>query len=333
MSSIGLVDAGNATFTLAKEVVGYAADYNANEDRQEEINKHFYNITTFLPNFSWISPSQSGLCDVVGKDGEKNFEAYFHGKVKPQVKELLTGYGPIGMMWFDTPYTMPKALCQELRDYVKELQPACVVSGRVGYGLGDFREIPDNETPVLTFNKPWETPVTMNNTWGFSERDHEWKSAETIQHKLVTIVQKGGHLLLNIGPDGTGAVPDGSAVPLEAVGKWLEENGESIYEAVGVPDNAYQLRFGQITYRPPYLYMHVFDYPRFPHEIMIVGMPVEVKSVSLLATGEPLKFVQSYEIARDEYRFRVMLPETCPDPTDTVVKVELGGALSFQPLN
>ncbi len=71
MSSIGLVDAGNATFTLAKEVVGYSADYNANEDRQEEINKHFYNITTFLPNFSWIAPRQSGLCDVVGKNGEK----------------------------------------------------------------------------------------------------------------------------------------------------------------------------------------------------------------------------------------------------------------------
>ena len=71
MSSIGLVDAGKATFTIAKEVVGYAADYNANEDRQEEIRKHFYNITTFLPNFSWIAPRQSGLCDVVGKDGEK----------------------------------------------------------------------------------------------------------------------------------------------------------------------------------------------------------------------------------------------------------------------
>jgi superfamily II DNA/RNA helicase len=71
MSSIGLVDAGNATFTLAKEVVGYAADYNADEDRQEEINNHFYNITTFLPNFLWNAPRQSGLCDVVGKDGEK----------------------------------------------------------------------------------------------------------------------------------------------------------------------------------------------------------------------------------------------------------------------
>ena len=114
---------------------------------------------------------------------------------------------------------------------------------------------------------------------------------------------------------------------------WMQENGESIYEAIGVPDNAYQLRFGQITYRPPYLYMHVFNYPRFPHEIMIVGMPVKVKEVTLLKTGEPLTFIQSYEIARDEYRFRVILPEACPDPLDTVVKVELEEPLTFQPLN
>ncbi len=281
----------------------------------------------------WADPNGWGNDWDFGPDSEKDFEAYFRGKVKPQVKELLTNYGPIGMIWFDTPYTMPKELCQELRDYVKELQPDCLVSGRVGYGLGDFREIPDNETPVLTFHKPWETPVTMNNTWGFSERDHEWKSAETIQHKLVTIVQKGGHLLLNIGPDGTGAVPEGSSQVLQEVGAWMQENGESIYEAIGVPDNAYQLRFGQITYRPPYLYMHVFNYPRFPHEIMIVGMPVKVKEVTLLKTGEPLTFIQSYEIARDEYRFRVILPEACPDPLDTVVKVELEEPLTFQPLN
>ena len=280
----------------------------------------------------WADPNGWGNDWDFGPDQEKDFEKYFRDKVKPQVKELLTGYGPLGMIWFDTPYTMPKELCRELRDYVKELQPDCLVSGRVGYGLGDFREIPDNETPVLTFHKPWETPVTMNNTWGYSERDHEWKSAETIQRKLVTICQKGGHLLLNIGPDGTGAVPEGSSLALDEVGAWMEKNGESIYETVGVPDYSYQLRFGQITLKDQNLYLHVFNYPRFPYEIIIVDMPVKVKSVQLLTTGEPLRFIQSYEIARNEYRFRVILPETCPDPMDTVVKVELEEPLRFQEL-
>ncbi len=299
----------------------------------EACQKHGIVFCTYYSQMQdWADPNGWGNDWDFGPDREKDFEKYFRDKVKPQVKELLTGYGPIGMMWFDTPYTMPKELCLELRDYVKELQPDCLVSGRVGYGLGDFREIPDNETPVLSFHKPWETPTTMNNTWGYSERDHEWKSAETIQHKLVTIVQKGGHLLLNIGPDGTGAVPEGSSKVLEEVGAWMQKNGESIYACEAVPDYSYQLRFGQITLHGQTLYLHVFNYPRFPHEIIVVDMPVKVKSVQLLTTGEPLRFIQSYEIARNEYRFRVILPETCPDPIDTVVKVELEGPLCFQPL-
>lgn len=266
------------------------------------------------------------------KNEEKDFDKYFREKVKPQVKELLTGYGPIGLMWFDTPYTMPKELCEELRDWVKYWQPDCLVNGRIGYGLGDYRQMSDNEIPVLSFQGMWETPVTLNDTWGYSKVDENWKTPGEIIGKLVDTVGKGGNLLLNVGPDELGRIPQGSERVLNRVGQWLKDNGESIYKTETVPDFSYELRWGRLTTRKGKLYLHVFRYPKFPYEILLVGLKTKVKRVYLLTTGEELTFYQSYEIARDEYRFRVILPKDAPLAEDRVICAELEGELIAQKL-
>lgn len=268
-----------------------------------------------------------------GEDEKKDFEKYFREKVKPQVKELLTGYGPIGLVWFDTPYTMPRPLCRELKDWVKQWQPDCLVNGRIGYGLGDYRQMSDNEIPVLRYPGIWETPVTLNDTWGYSCMDKNWKTPKEVLEKLVDVAGKGGNLLLNIGPDGLGNIPEGSVAVLEKVGQWMKKNGESIYGTEAVPDFPYQTRWGKLTMRPGKLYLHVFKYPRFPYEIMLAGLKTHVRKVYLLENGQELEFYQSYEIARDEYRFRVILPEKCRDALDTVVCAELDGAVAIHELD
>ncbi len=265
-------------------------------------------------------------------DEEKDFEKYFYSKVKPQVKELLSNYGDVGVMWFDTPYVMAQNLCEELRDYVKELQPDCLVSGRIGYKLGDYREVPDNEIPILTYKGKWESPMTLNETWGYSSMDTDWKTPKDVLSKLVNVVGKGGNVLLNIGPDQYGIVPEKSCEILNEVGKWLDKNGESIYSSNRKLCFPYENRWGKITGNDHKLFLHVFEYPKFPYEILVTGLKTKIDKVYLLATGEPLVFYQSYEPARDEYRFRVILPAADKVDKDLVVCAEYSGEIDIQEL-
>ncbi|MCI8854372.1 MAG: alpha-L-fucosidase [Lachnospiraceae bacterium] len=263
---------------------------------------------------------------------KKNFSAYFYRKVKPQVQELLTNYGKIGMIWFDTPYDMPRDLSDELAEFVHELQPDCLISGRIGYGLGDFREMNDNAIPHNLFPEDWESPMTLNNTWGYSKTDHHWKSARTVVDMMVNIAGKGGNLLLNIGPDELGRIPQESDDILMEVGQFLEKNGESIYGTIGMPDFPYDNVWGGCTRKKDRFYLHVLTYPDEPYEIRIYNLKSKVRRVYLLETGEELSFVQKYEIARDEYRFRTFFPEKPVNVLDTVAVVELDTPLEYHDL-
>lgn len=262
----------------------------------------------------------------------KNFEKYFRQKVKPQVKELLTNYGEIGMIWFDTPYDMPKHLCEELKQFVHDLQPNCVINGRIGYGLGDYRQMGDNEIPVLAYRDAWETPMTLNNTWGYSKTDECWKSPKTVVKMLIDVVSKGGNLLINVGPDALGRIPQGSVDVLSQVGRWLQKNGESIYGTKPCADSPYQLRWGGLTGRDATMYLHLLDARETPERIKICNIETKAKRVYLLSTGEELPFIQSYELARDEYRFIVNYPKDKLNELDTVIVAEFEEAPVFHSL-
>ncbi|MEP7258625.1 MAG: alpha-L-fucosidase, partial [Flavitalea sp.] len=112
-----------------------------------------------------------------------------------------------------------------------DIQPNCLINSRVGNDLGDMLTAEDNEIPgeVDSKYKTWETPGTLNNTWGYKSYDHDWKSIDEMLFWIVEIASKGGNYLLNVGPDGNGIIPKESVNILQQIGAWMKINGEAIY--------------------------------------------------------------------------------------------------------
>lgn len=138
----------------------------------------------------------------------KDFNICFENKIKPQVKEILTRYGDLCLIWFDTPHTITPNQSRELCDIVKKYCPNCLINSRVGNGLGDYESSPDNDLDYKTDKYELsEAPVTLNDTWGFKYYDDNWKDEEKIKEMRKSLNERGINLLLNIGPDALGRIP------------------------------------------------------------------------------------------------------------------------------
>ena len=174
------------------------------------------------------------------KDKDGSYDKYLREKAVPQVRELLQNYGPVCLMWFDTPRLMNRERGQIFIDAVRELQPMTLIDGRLlpGGAGGDYVSTGDNVIPNLKLDYDWEVPATINHTWGYRKDDENWKSPGEIIFKLVDIVSKGGNYLLNVGPTAEGIIPEGSVNNLVAAGRWLKVNGEAIYGAGRSPFGA-----------------------------------------------------------------------------------------------
>ena len=134
----------------------------------------------------WHEPNGAGNTWDFGPDDKKDFDQYLRGKAEPQVKELLTNYGPICLIWFDTPRMMTNERGQRFIDIVHSLQPATLIDGRLG-SAGDYRSMGDNAIPNQVVEGDWEVPATLNHTWGYKKDDNDWKSARGSH------LQAGGH--------------------------------------------------------------------------------------------------------------------------------------------
>jgi len=160
-----------------------------------------------------------------------SFEDYLQNKAFPQVKELMTQYSDMKLLWYDMPWRMDKEDAFTFYKLVYEMQPQIMINERIGNGFGDYNIPGDNTIPkeYEHLQKPWETVGTFNNSWGYNSYDNDWKSPDEVLYWLVEIVSKGGNYMLNIGPKADGSVPDESVNSLRVIGKWLEVNGEAVY--------------------------------------------------------------------------------------------------------
>ncbi|WP_310393787.1 alpha-L-fucosidase [Hymenobacter sp.] len=174
-----------------------------------------------------VKAGRSNSWDYPNEDA-KDLARYIERKVKPQLRELLTQYGPVGVIWFDTPELITAAQSRELREFVLSLQPNCLINSRVGNGLGDF-EVSEQKLVAEVAAKPWESSITMSKGWGYNRHDTAYKSPELLVRNLVQVVSKGGNFLLNIGPTSAGELPAPSLQNLAAVGRWMRRNQEAIY--------------------------------------------------------------------------------------------------------
>ncbi len=153
-------------------------------------------------------------------NASKNFEQYFYSKAIPQVKEILTNYGELCLVWFDTPVMIKPEQSDELYNLVKSLQPQCLVNTRIGNGRGDYTSLGDNEIPNEYMSDILaETPATLNTSWGFKYYDNEWKSASEVLRIKNHLNERGINYLLNVGPDGLGRIPLPATEILREVGK------------------------------------------------------------------------------------------------------------------
>ncbi|ARS40004.1 hypothetical protein CA265_10225 [Sphingobacteriaceae bacterium GW460-11-11-14-LB5] len=173
-----------------------------------------------------VKAGRSNTWDYPNEDA-KVFNRYFERKVKPQITELLSNYGPIGAIWFDTPELISKKESAELKALVEKIQPNCLVNNRIGNGYGDFSISEQSLSP--SSKKAWESCLTIGQNWGYNKHDSVWKSPEMLVRHLVEVVANGGNLLLNVGPKGDGTFPDWATERLKAVGKWMDINQEAIY--------------------------------------------------------------------------------------------------------
>jgi alpha-L-fucosidase len=250
----------------------------------------------------------------------EKFDKYLNEFAKPQLRELLTNYGPVGMVWFDRGlYTKEQG--EDFMRFVKQYQPKALVNSRVGHynmeNVGDFQEMPDKGIPAAAIDDYFQTPQTLNHTWGYSKADTAWKSPETVIQQLIEVVSRGGSFLLNMGPKGNGEIPEETVKIFKEVGKWVNRNAEGIY---GTTTNPFgELGWGYCTVKEDKLYLFVRDWPQ-NNEISITGLQNQVKSARML-TNDSAKL----SVEKSGNQTHITLPQNPTDKPISVLVLELDG--------
>ncbi|WP_309008875.1 alpha-L-fucosidase [Pelagicoccus sp. SDUM812005] len=271
-------------------------------------------------NQDWTAPGGSGGPKVNEDGTPATFAQYFEEKCFPQVKEICTQYGDLDYIWFDTPGNIPKEYAEKLARYVAEVQPNALLCSRIGHGMGDYASKGDMDVPVRNADGLWESCDTTNDSWSYAWYDSNWKDAHEILKRVVSTVARGGTYLLNIGPDGSGRVPEEAVKYLLESGRWIQENPSVVYGADPSPWGR-ALPWGDVTVQGNTLNLVVFDWPD-DELIYLPGLRNDIKSAKVVAKGKsvPVEWrKKSGWVALD-------LADVQRSKVATLVQVELSGA-------
>jgi alpha-L-fucosidase len=256
----------------------------------------------------WHHPD-GARCEV-DEAARKRFVAYIH----THLRELMTNYGKIDILWYDVAWPLEAAgwESERMNQMVFQLQPDIIVNNRNRLP-GDF-STPEQRIQAEEGGRAWESCMTMNDSWGYHKADDAWKTPKQIIRNLIACARDGGNYLLNIGPKPDGSVPDESVRVLTTVGRWMDKNGQAIYSS----DRCQPRRSNYMTFtrRGNTLYAHIHFWPG-DGTATICGLLTKVKSARLLATGQTVAFQQE----RLRVRF-TGLPEKAPDDPITTIAIE-----------
>lgn len=269
----------------------------------------------------WTTPGGYRGPDKNPDGSQATFDQYFKNKCYPQVKEICSNYGPLEVIWFDTPGEMPREKVGELHDLVRQLQPKALLGSRIGYGMGDYESLGDMEVPVEKVDGLWETCDTTNDSWAYAWYDTNWKDSREILRRVVSTVARGGTYLLNIGLNQKGSVPELCQTYLKNSGAWIQSHPNVIYKA-GPSPWSYAMPWGDVTTQEDgTLNLVVFEWPK-DRFLYLPGLKSEVKSASIIIAGTKTVV----PVDRVGATKRLKLPAEMPDLKASVVQVEIGGA-------
>ncbi|MFN7997727.1 MAG: alpha-L-fucosidase [Bryobacteraceae bacterium] len=246
-----------------------------------------------------------------------------------QLRELLTHYGPVSIIWFDGLDHQEKYDGYRFLKLIHELSPRTLVNNRIGLPA-DYETpeqfVPDTipvktgapklspgEVPRAEDFRQWETCMTINNTWAYNKRDREFKSTQVLIRTLINVASKGGNLLLNVGPTPEGTIQPEFQERLHAVGEWMKVNGDAIYGTTYGPWQ--KLAFGKTTAKGKTIYLHVFDWPS-SGELTVQGPMERIRSARLLAGKQNLTFRET------SGSLTIQVPKEAPDTNATVIALE-----------
>jgi alpha-L-fucosidase len=304
-SDYNIVDATPFKRDILKEL--------AESCRKHNIKLGFY----YSQAQDWYHPGGAVSGNVEWDESHKgDMNKYVEEIAIPQVKEILSNYGDVAVLWWDTPTNMTKEMATKLAELTKPY-PNLITNNRLGAGMGGDLETPEQFVPATGFpGRNWEVCMTMNGHWGYNAYDDRWKSTEDLLRKLIDIVSKGGNFLLNVGPNQYGIIPEVCQQNLREIGEWLNLNGEAVYGTQASPFPF--LSWGRATMKGQKLYLHVFNWPE--DKRLTVPFSNKIKKAYLLADAETVLKVQ-----QGTDNSILQLPSYAPDKIASVIAVEFEG--------
>lgn len=333
--------------------------------------RHGINFSIYFNYLDWMDGGNGGVKDYEKNHPDENksyqywantwdpspvsFTEYFEKKYKPQLRELLKKYPGMQELWHDMPMKLTRQQSFDIYKMVYKIQPQILHNSRIGNYFGDYWIPGDNLIPEENYDYEkhkdgvnarmvkeltFETPGTINHTWGYRSDDLDWKSTGELLYWLTTIVSKGGNYLLNIGPTGEGLFPEECLKLLKEIGEWMRVNGESVYgtekwlvnqegPAVSPADGArkkgYTPNFSTKNFwfskKGNNIYVTSLKWPD-NNEIMIESLVIlSNEGVSKIESVEMLGCDDKVTWAMEDKGLKVILPSKMPNPYGYVLKV------------